>query len=163
MEFLSGMIERMGVQAELKVCETPEQLRVKLFGENMSLLIGRRGETLDALQYLTSLNVNRGREEYLRVSLDTENYRAKREEALRKLAARMANRCRKTGKRVALEPMNPLRAPHPPLRPAGRPHGHDPFRGRGTLSPRHHHAEVGQVPQKRHPSQRHMLPGRDVL
>ena len=107
MEFLSGMIERMGVQAELKVCETPEQLRVKLFGENMSLLIGRRGETLDALQYLTSLNVNRGREEYLRVSLDTENYRAKREEALRKLAARMANRCRKTGKRVALEPMNP--------------------------------------------------------
>ena len=107
MEFLSGMIERMGVQAELKACETPEQVRVKLFGENMSLLIGRRGETLDALQYLTSLNVNRGREEYLRVSLDTENYRAKREEALRKLAARMANRCRKTGKRVALEPMNP--------------------------------------------------------
>ena len=106
-EFLSGMIERMGVQAELKACETPEQLRVQLFGENMSLLIDRRGETLDALQYLTSLNVNRGREEYLRVSLDTENYRAKREEALRKLAARMANRCRKTGKRVALEPMNP--------------------------------------------------------
>ena len=107
MEFLSGMIERMGVEAELKACETPEQLRVQLFGENMSILIGRRGETLDALQYLTSLNVNRGREEYLRVSLDTENYRAKREEALRKLAARMANRCRKTGKRVALEPMNP--------------------------------------------------------
>ena len=107
MEFLSGMIERMGVQAELKACETPEQLRVQLFGENMSLLIGRRGETLDALQYLTSLNVNRAREDYLRVSLDTENYRAKREEALRKLAARMANRCRKTGKRVALEPMNP--------------------------------------------------------
>lgn len=107
LEFLSGMIERMGVQAELKACETPEQLRVQLFGENMSILIGRRGETLDALQYLTSLNVNRGREEYLRVSLDTENYRAKREEALRKLAVRMANRCRKTGKRVALEPMNP--------------------------------------------------------
>ena len=107
LEFLSGMIERMGVQAELKACETPEQLRVQLFGESMSILIGRRGETLDALQYLTSLNVNRGREEYLRVSLDTENYRAKREEALRKLAARMANRCRKTGKRVALEPMNP--------------------------------------------------------
>ena len=107
MEFLSGMIERMGVEAELKACETPEQLRVQLFGQNMSILIGRRGETLDALQYLTSLNVNRGREEYLRVSLDTENYRAKREEALRKLAARMANRCRKTGKRVALEPMNP--------------------------------------------------------
>ena len=78
-----------------------------LSGENMSILIGRRGETLDAIQYLTSLNVNRGREEYLRVTLDTENYRAKREEALRKLAVRMANRCKKSGRRVALEPMNP--------------------------------------------------------
>ncbi len=107
LDFLSGMVERMGVEAQFKACETTEQLRVQIFGENMSLLIGRRGETLDALQYLTSLTVNRGREEYLRVSLDTENYRAKREEALRKLAARMANRCKKTGKRVALEPMNP--------------------------------------------------------
>ena len=105
--FMEGLTERMGVETQFKVCETPEQVRIQLFGERMSLLIGRRGETLDAMQYLTSLNVNRGREEYLRVSLDTENYRAKREEALRKLAARMANRCRKTGKRVALEPMNP--------------------------------------------------------
>ena len=105
--FMEGLTERMGVETQFKVCETPEQVRIQLFGERMSLLIGRRGETLDAMQYLTSLNVIRGREEYLRVSLDTENYRAKREEALRKLAARMANRCRKTGKRVALEPMNP--------------------------------------------------------
>ena len=97
----------MGVPAEIAVCERPEQLRMLLSGENMSILIGRRGETLDALQYLTSLNVNRGREEYLRVSLDTENYRAKREEALRKLAVRMANRAKKSGRRVALEPMNP--------------------------------------------------------
>lgn len=79
LDFLSGMVERMGVEAQFKACETPEQLRVQIFGENMSVLIGRRGETLDALQYLTSLTVNRGREEYLRVSLDTENYRAKRE------------------------------------------------------------------------------------
>lgn len=107
LEFLAGLTERMGVETQFKACETAQQLRIQLFGERMSLLIGRRGETLDALQYLTSLTVNRGREEYLRISLDTENYRAKREEALRKLAARMANRCRKTGKRVALEPMNP--------------------------------------------------------
>ncbi|OPZ69424.1 MAG: R3H domain protein [Firmicutes bacterium ADurb.Bin467] len=105
--FLNGLTERMSVPVEMKVCESPEQLRVQMLGDGMSVLIGRRGETLDALQYLTSLTVNRGREDYLRVSLDTENYRAKREEALRKLAARMANRCRKTGKRVALEPMNP--------------------------------------------------------
>jgi len=105
--FLSELAVKMGVPAEITVCETPEQLRMQLTGENMSILIGRRGETLDALQYLTSLNVNRGREDYLRVSLDTENYRAKREEALRKLAVRMANRAKKSGRRVALEPMNP--------------------------------------------------------
>ena len=107
LSFLNGLTERMGVPCEIKVCESTDHLRMQLFGQNMSILIGRRGETLDALQYLTSLNVNRGREEYLRVSLDTEGYRAKREEALRKLAVRMAGRARKTGKRIALEPMNP--------------------------------------------------------
>ena len=106
-DFLKGLTDKMEVPTEIAVCETAEQLKMLLSGENMSILIGRRGETLDALQYLTSLNVNRGREDYLRVSLDTENYRAKREEALRKLAVRMANRAKKSGRRVALEPMNP--------------------------------------------------------
>ena len=106
-DFLSGLTERMRVPAQIAVSDGSENLRMVLSGENMSILIGRRGETLDALQYLTSLNVNRGREEYLRVTLDTENYRAKREEALRKLAVRMANRAKKSGRRVALEPMNP--------------------------------------------------------
>jgi len=105
--FLQGLTDNMGVETKITVCESAEQLRMQLSGENMSILIGRRGETLDALQYLTSLNVNRDRDEYLRVSLDTENYRAKREEALRKLAVRMANRAKKSGRRVALEPMNP--------------------------------------------------------
>ena len=106
-EFLSGLTDRMGVPVEIQLMETAEQLRMQMAGENMSLLIGRRGETLDALQYLTSLNINRGRDEYLRVNIDTENYRAKREEALRKLAVRMAGRAKKSGRRVALEPMNP--------------------------------------------------------
>lgn len=106
-QFLTGLTDRMGIPTTLKISDSEEQLRMQLFGQNMSVLIGRRGETLDALQYLTSLTVNRGREDYLRVSLDTENYRHKREEALRKLAVRMASRARKTGKRVALEPMNP--------------------------------------------------------
>ena len=106
-EFLAGLTERMGVPVEIALMETEEQLRMQMTGEGMSLLIGRRGETLDALQYLTSLNINRGREDYLRVSIDTENYRAKREEALRKLAVRMAGRAKKSGRRVALEPMNP--------------------------------------------------------
>ena len=106
-DFLNGLTERMGVPVSIELMETEEQLRMQMAGDNMSLLIGRRGETLDALQYLTSLNINRGREEYLRVSIDTEGYRAKREEALRKLAVRMAGRAKKSGRRVALEPMNP--------------------------------------------------------
>ena len=105
--FLAGLTERMGVPVEIALQESEEQLRMQMTGEGMSLLIGRRGETLDALQYLTSLNINRGREDYLRVSIDTENDRAKREEALRKLAIRMAGRAKKSGRRVALEPMNP--------------------------------------------------------
>ena len=82
-------------------------VRVDMFGDTLGILIGRRGETLDALQYLTSLYVNRGREEYTRVTIDMENYRAKREEALTRLANRMANRAIKTGRKVVLEPMNP--------------------------------------------------------
>jgi len=105
--FITELTAKMGAPVTMEIQESPEQLRIKMNGENISMLIGRRGETLDSVQYLTSLCVNRGRDEYLRVSLDTENYRAKREEALRKLANRMANRARKTGKRVALEPMNP--------------------------------------------------------
>ena len=105
--FLKELTETLNVPAEIAVSESEEQLKMVLSGENMSILIGRRGETLDAIQYLTSLNVNRGREDYLRVSLDTENYRAKREEALRKLAIRKANSVKKSGRRVVLEPMNP--------------------------------------------------------
>lgn len=117
--FLSGLTERMGVPAQIEASENEEQLRMVLSGENMSILIGRRGETLDALQYLTSLNVNRGREDYLRVSLDTENYRAKREDTLIRLANRMANRAIKTGRKVSLEPMNPYerRVIHSALQP----------------------------------------------
>jgi spoIIIJ-associated protein len=132
--FIKELTQRMGAPVEMEIAETPEQLRVRMSGENMSMLIGRRGETLDSVQYLTSLCVNRGREEYLRVSLDTENYRAKREEALRKLAARMAARARKTGKRVALEPMNPYerRILHSALQndPAVSTHseGEEPYR-----------------------------------
>ena len=107
-EFLEGLLQHMNSPAQVNVAlEEKGRYQVTLEGEKLGQLIGRRGETLDAIQYLTSLNVNRTREDYLRVSLDTENYRAKREEALRKLAVRMAGRCKKSGRRVALEPMNP--------------------------------------------------------
>ena len=106
--FLGDVTRLMGVEVTINVRRDEEgNVRADMFGDTLGILIGRRGETLDALQYLTSLYVNKGREDYVRVTLDTENYRAKREEALRRLANRMANRAVKTGRKVVMEPMNP--------------------------------------------------------
>ena len=106
-DFLKNVTEKMGVPVAIRVTEEPDHLSIAMMGDTLGILIGRRGDTLDALQYLTSLQVNKHRDAYMRVSLDTENYRAKREEALTKLALRMASRARKTGRKVTLEPMNP--------------------------------------------------------
>ena len=107
--FLSGLLERMQVPGRVLAAEVDGGLRLCIDAETMGLLIGRRGETLDALQYLTSLVANRGRKEegYLRITLDTEGYRSRREETLRRLAHRNAVRVRQTGRPVAMEPMNP--------------------------------------------------------
>lgn len=106
--FLQEITRLMGVDVSVHV-RTDEEgaIRVNMQGDVLGILIGRRGETLDALQYLTSLQVNKGEEDYTRVTLDSEGYRAKREEALIRLANRMANRAKKTGRRVSMEPMNP--------------------------------------------------------
>ena len=106
--FLRELTHLMGVEVSIEVGTDAEgNVFANMTGDTLGILIGRRGETLDALQYLTSLKVNRGQEGYTRVTLDTENYRAKREEALMRLANRMANRAIKTGRKVSLEPMNP--------------------------------------------------------
>ncbi|MDO5327833.1 MAG: RNA-binding cell elongation regulator Jag/EloR [Clostridia bacterium] len=107
-EFLQELTKLMGVNVSVAVATDEEgNVRVNMEGDTLGILIGRRGETLDALQYLTSLQVNKGQNAYTRVTLDTEGYRAKREEALVRLANRMANRAQKTGRKVSLEPMNP--------------------------------------------------------
>ena len=106
--FLKELTHLMGVEVDVAVGNDAEgNVFVKMTGDTLGILIGRRGETLDALQYLTSLKINRGQEGYTRVTLDTENYRAKREDTLIRLANRMANRAVKTGRKVSLEPMNP--------------------------------------------------------
>lgn len=106
--FLRELTHLMGVEVSIEVGTDAEgNVFANMTGDTLGILIGRRGDTLDALQYLTSLKVNRGQEGYTRVTLDTENYRAKREEALTRLANRMANRAIKTGRKVSLEPMNP--------------------------------------------------------
>ena len=106
--FLSEITKLMGVEVSIEMGTDAEgNVYGFMEGDTLGILIGRRGETLDALQYLTSLKVNRGREGYTRVTLDTENYRAKREDTLIRLANRMANRALRTGRKVSLEPMNP--------------------------------------------------------
>ena len=106
--FLQEVTKLMGVDVEIEMAtDTDGNVYGNMSGDTLGILIGRRGETLDALQYLTSLKVNRGREGYTRVTLDTENYRARREDTLIRLANRMANRATRSGRRVSLEPMNP--------------------------------------------------------
>ncbi len=122
-QFLLELTRLMQVPVKVDVQTDPEgHLFAQIVGDTLGILIGRRGETLDALQYLTSLQVNKGSEEYIRVTLDTENYRAKREDSLRRLASRMATRAYKTGRKVSLEPMNPYerRILHSSLQ--GHPH-----------------------------------------
>ena len=94
--------------AELEIKEEKGLLSINISGDKMGLVIGYRGETLDSLQYLTSLVINKNHEdEYIRVSLDTENYRQKREETLIRFAQKIAYKVKKSGRPYKLEPMNP--------------------------------------------------------
>ena len=106
--FLMELTKLMGVDVTIDMGADAEgNIYGYMNGDTLGILIGRRGETLDAVQYLTSLKVNRGKDSYTRVTLDTENYRAKREDTLVRLANRMANRALRTGRKVSLEPLNP--------------------------------------------------------
>ncbi|MEN6338837.1 MAG: RNA-binding cell elongation regulator Jag/EloR [Clostridiaceae bacterium] len=107
--FLGELLKKMNVPAPVLAAETENGLRLCIDAETMGLLIGRRGETLDAMQYLVSLVANKGRKDdgYLRVTLDTEGYRSRREETLKRLARKNAVHVRQTGRPVSMEPMNP--------------------------------------------------------
>lgn len=105
--FLSGLLERMGIQAELGFrVKDDGSVSIELSGEGMGAVIGRRGETLDAVQHLTNYAVNRGAENRTHISIDAENYRSKREESLVRLAEKMAAKALKYRRSMALEPMN---------------------------------------------------------
>ncbi len=106
-DFLYTILNNMGVEAEITVNEDDESIVVDINGDDIGIIIGRRGETMDSLQYLTSLVINKGYEDYKRVILNVENYRQKREETLVKLANRLAEKVVKYKKPVTLEPMNP--------------------------------------------------------
>ena len=107
--FLSELLTKMNNPAPVLAADTENGLRLCIDAETMGLLIGRRGETLDAMQYLVSLVANKNRKEegYIRVTLDTEGYRSRREETLKRLARKNAMHVRQSGRSVSMEPMNP--------------------------------------------------------
>ena len=105
--FLLGLLEHLEVQATPAISVSPEgNYQVVLQGQHLGAIIGRRGETLDAIQQLTSYSVNRGAAKRVRIHVDAENYRAKREESLQRLAVKVAGKVVKFRKNMALEPMN---------------------------------------------------------
>lgn len=108
-KFLTDVFAAMGIGAEIitKYNDSLKTLEVELSGEEMGVLIGKRGQTLDSLQYLISLVVNKGTSEYIRVKVDTENYRQRRRDTLENLAKNIAYKVKRTRRPVSLEPMNP--------------------------------------------------------
>lgn len=107
--FLSDVFRAMNIAAsmEIKVDEENRTVLIDISGEEMGILIGKRGQTIDSLQYLVSLVVNKESNEYYRVKLDTENYRQRRKETLENLAKNIAYKVKRTKRSVSLEPMNP--------------------------------------------------------
>lgn len=107
-DFLKNTLTAMNMEVEIKSeIDSDGALSVEMSGEHMGILIGKRGQTLDALQYLANRVANKHQDGYVRVKLDTENYRARREETLRHLAKNIAHKVKRTRRPVALEPMNP--------------------------------------------------------
>jgi len=108
-EFLTKMFAAMDltVKMDIKVDDEEKTIDVNLLGDDMGVLIGKRGQTLDSIQYLLSLVINKETEEYYRVKLDTENYRERRKETLENLARNVAKKAKRIRKEVSFEPMNP--------------------------------------------------------
>lgn len=132
--FLKGLVEEMGIELDIVGKTDGTDLFFLLEGKDSGTVIGKRGATLDAIQYLTSLVVNKGNGEYIRVVVDAENYRAKREKSLEKLAKRLAEKVVRSRRPFKLEPMNPYERKiiHATLqkdpRVTTKSEGHDPYR-----------------------------------
>lgn len=106
-DLVKSILESMGLEGNVTFQEDYECINIEISGGKMGVLIGRRGETLNALQYIVGLAVNRGGEERKRVQIDVEGYRKKREETLQELAHKLADKAKRRGRNVVLEPMNP--------------------------------------------------------
>lgn len=106
-EFLQTILTKMGLDCAVEVSEVDEEVALVVTGADASVAIGYRGETLDALQYLCSLQLNGKNSKFRRVTIDAEGYRAKREKTLQRLAQNLEQKVKRTGREVKLEPMNP--------------------------------------------------------
>lgn len=107
LEFARELLSKMGISAEVQGEEDSESIKLQIDGDDLGILIGRRGQTLDSLQYIVSLAVNRQTEgEWNRIQIDVGDYRVRREESLRSLASRAASKVEKNGRRLALDAMN---------------------------------------------------------
>lgn len=107
-QFLTRVAEKMGLNITVTAESNEERTLLNINGDNLGVLIGRRGQTLDALQYLTNIVANRNHIGRVRFIVDAENYRHRRQETLEKLADRLVDKVKRTGREVRLEPMNPL-------------------------------------------------------
>lgn len=104
--FLQEVLQTMGLQAQVVTQQTPDGYLFDIQGKNLGMIIGRRGQTLDALQYLVNVVANRYAEKHLRITLDAEKYRSRRKETLEQLADRLARKAVQTRRNVRLEPMS---------------------------------------------------------
>ena len=107
-EFLGKVYDAMELEVESQITNSEINYSVELKGDEMGVLIGKRGQTLDSLQYLTNLAVNKNSDEYVKVKIDTEDYRKRRKETLENLAKNIAYKVKRTKRPVSLEPMNPF-------------------------------------------------------
>ncbi len=105
-DYVSDLLEHMGLDCSVDIEEAETGYEVELSGRDSALVIGYRGEVLDALQYLVLIDINKDREDFIRVTLDAEGYRAKRVQTLKELAARLADKALRTSRAIELEPMN---------------------------------------------------------
>lgn len=134
LDFLTEVTSRMGLELTIKAMANEDSLYFDISGKDSGTIIGKRGQTLDSIQYLTSLVANKENGKYTRVIVDAENYREKRERTLEQLANRLADKVQKTGKSVRLEPMNPYerKVIHSTLQRNGsvttRSEGEEPYR-----------------------------------
>lgn len=142
LDFLKDVIKEMGLDLTMKAKANDTNVYIELEGPDCGTIIGRRGQTLDALQYLTSLVVNKEHEDYIKVVIDAEDYRARREKTLEQLADKMAKKAIKSHRSLKLDPMNPYerKVIHATLqsnpRVTTRSEGQDPYR-RVVIEPKH--------------------------